>query len=98
MPGASQYSLNDVIACLPADCYERDWRKSALPMARDLAMYVGASTALILVDSPWLLVPLWILAGLTISALFVLAHDLAHGTLFESARANRVLEIGRAHV
>ncbi|MBW2416113.1 MAG: fatty acid desaturase [Deltaproteobacteria bacterium] len=91
MQDGADYTLTDVIACLPANCYERDAWKSAVPMARDLATYAGVSIALVLVDSPWLLVPLWVLAALSVSALFILAHDAAHGALYENPRANRVL-------
>jgi omega-6 fatty acid desaturase (delta-12 desaturase) len=47
--------------------------------------------ALLATDSPLLLVPLWIYAGLCISALFVLGHDAAHGSLFKSDRLNYLI-------
>ncbi len=76
---------------IPAACYENPTWKGVAWLARDLAVYAALVTALILVDSFWLLVPLWILTGLAISGLFILGHDAAHGALFKSGRLNYLL-------
>ncbi len=80
--------LGDVIDILPEDCYANPTWKGLLWLARDLAIYGGAVTALIWSDSVLLLIPLWMLAALSISALFILGHDAAHGALFASGRLN----------
>ena len=62
----------------------------ALPVARSAALRLLRRVA----DCgrfPWLLVPLWLLTGLSISALFVLGHDAAHGALFRSKRLSYLL-------
>lgn len=60
-------------------------------MARDLLIYLLAAAGLAVTNNPLVLVPLWLLAGLAVSGLFVLGHDAAHGSLFDSARANAVV-------
>jgi omega-6 fatty acid desaturase (delta-12 desaturase) len=60
-------------------------------LLRDLLIYAGVVGALVVIDSPWLLPPLWLLAGLAISALFVVGHDAAHGSLFKSRRLSRAV-------
>jgi omega-6 fatty acid desaturase (delta-12 desaturase) len=54
-------------------------------------LYVLPIVGLALTDRWWALVPLWLLAGLAVSGLFVLGHDASHRALFESARVNRVV-------
>ncbi len=91
MPNATPIKLNTVLASLPESCYERPTRKGIAWLARDLLLYVAALAGLFATDSPWLLVPFWVLAGMSISALFVLGHDAAHGALFDSKRLCYVL-------
>ncbi len=62
-------------------------------MARDLAFYAVVVTALVLVDTWYLVLPLWLLAGLAVSGLFVLGHDAAHNVLCDDDALNR--RIGR---
>jgi len=79
-------SLAGVISRFPRECYDNPTWKGLAYVARDAAVYLGVVAALIAVDHPLLLVPLWVLAGLSISALFILGHDAAHGSLFKSKR------------
>jgi omega-6 fatty acid desaturase (delta-12 desaturase) len=46
---------------------------------------------LLATDNPLLLVPLWVVAGLAVSGLFVVGHDAAHGALFDSDRLNAIV-------
>jgi len=75
-----------VIEVLPDSVYENPTALGLLYFARDVALYAAVVVALVHTDRPLLLVPLWILAGLTISALFIVGHDAAHGALFKSKR------------
>ena len=89
MPGmttSAPRKLAEAVRVIPADCHDNPTWKGLAYLALDLAMYAAVVAGLVLVDSPWLLVPLWILAGLTISALFIVGHDAAHGALFRSQR------------
>ena len=79
-------TISDVIAVLPANVYENPTARGLRWVVRDLLVYAALLAALALVDSWWLLLPLWLLAGLAISGLFILGHDAAHGSLFESKR------------
>jgi len=89
-PGRDR-SLNEVRTVIPATCYERPRRRAWLAVAQAAVLYLAALAGLLLVDVWWLLVPLWVLAGLGVAGLFVLGHDASHNALVDSARANRVL-------
>jgi omega-6 fatty acid desaturase (delta-12 desaturase) len=79
---------------IPPECYERSNRRAWLLVARSVALWLAVISALALTDRWYLLAPLWVLAGLSVSGLFVLGHDCAHGALFESKQLNR--SVGRA--
>jgi omega-6 fatty acid desaturase (delta-12 desaturase) len=80
--------LAPVIAAIPAHCYERSTVRGLSLVARDLLFYGFAVFGLLSTNEVWMLVPLWLLAGLSVSGLFVLGHDAAHGALFDSKRLN----------
>jgi acyl-lipid omega-6 desaturase (Delta-12 desaturase) len=84
-------SLSAVRAVIPEECYQRSRLRSAISVARDGALYLAVIAALVLVDTWWLAAPLVILAGLVVSAMFIIGHDAAHQSLFEGRRANRVV-------
>ena len=80
-------SLKEAVAAIPAECYANPtWRGMAI-FARDWTMYLAAVVAL-MSNSPLLVLPAWILAGMAMSGLFVIGHDAAHGALFRSPRLN----------
>jgi len=79
-------SLGEVIECIPSECYDNPTWKGLVWFARDVALYALVVLALVYFDHPLLLVPLWLLSGLVISALFILGHDAAHGSLFRNKR------------
>ena len=79
-------TLASVIEAIPDECYENPTGRGLLWLARDLLLYAAVVGALAAFDSLWLLVPLWAVAGLVISALFILGHDAAHGALFKNRR------------
>jgi omega-6 fatty acid desaturase (delta-12 desaturase) len=60
-------------------------------LVRDLVVYGLAVWGLVSTDNPFLLVPLWLLAGVCVAGLFVLGHDAAHDALFDSSRLNSVV-------
>src|SRR5258706_1717970 len=79
-------SISNVIEVLPDGVYENPAALGLAYCARDVALYGVAVAALVFVDNPLLLAPLWIFAALAISALFIVGHDAAHGALFKSKR------------
>ncbi len=88
---APPLSLKDVIDVVPASCRKRStWRGLAL-VARDLAMYALVILGLVFSPAWWVTLLLLPLAGLVVSAMFVLGHDAAHGALTDNNRLNAVL-------
>jgi len=80
--------LKPVLDVIPDHCYERSNVRGLGLLARDLAVYGLAVWGLLSTNNPLFLVPLWLLAGLAVSGLFVLGHDAAHDALFDSKRLN----------
>lgn len=85
------HNLKEVIAVIPDRCYERSTARGLGLLGRDLLLYGVAVWGLLSTDNPLLLAPLWLLAGLATSALFVLGHDAAHQALFDDKRLNHVV-------
>ena len=84
-------NITQVIEILPDRVYDNPTALGLAYFARDVGLYALVVTALVFVDNPLLLAPLWVLAGLTISALFIVGHDSAHGALFKSKRLGYVI-------
>lgn len=84
-------SLNQVREILSDEVFENPTYKGVLYFLRDLAFFGVVFSLLTLVESWYLLPFLWFLAGLSISSLFVIGHDCAHGALFKSERLNYIL-------
>lgn len=99
---SSPDTLLEVIEVIPDSCLERPVSRGMTLVVRDLIFYVAVMAALFFATQWWLVIPLWALAGLIVAALFVLGHDAAHGSLFESRRMNklvgRVLFIPSQHI
>jgi len=84
-------SLLPVIRLLPAAAYDNPTWRGLAYFGRDLGFYGVAVVGLALTDNPVLLAPLWLLAVLSVAALFVVGHDAAHGALFRSKRLNSIV-------
>jgi acyl-lipid omega-6 desaturase (Delta-12 desaturase) len=90
-PRATPTGLRAVLDVIPDHCYQRSTSRGLGLVGRDLAIYGLAVWGLVVVDNPVLVIGLWLVAGLAVSALFVLGHDAAHRALFDSARLNAVV-------
>jgi omega-6 fatty acid desaturase (delta-12 desaturase) len=86
VPAENARTLSSAIDLIPESCYENPTWKGLLYVARALTIYGLTMTALFWAEAWWLVLPLWVLAGLSLTGLFVLAHDAAHGALFKSRR------------
>ena len=64
-------SLRPVIRVVPPEAYDNPTWKGLAYFFRDLAVYGLAIWGLIVVDNPFAVVALWILAALAVSALFI---------------------------
>ncbi|MDY7100150.1 MAG: fatty acid desaturase [Actinomycetota bacterium] len=84
-------SLAPIREAIPSHCFERSTARGLVAVAIDVSMWIAVMAALAMVDRWWLVVPLELLAGLVVSALFILGHDAAHGALVASPRLNRIL-------
>lgn len=84
-------SLKPVLEVIPAAAYERPTWKGLAYFGRDVALYAVVVALLVRFDHPIAAVPLWVLAALTITGLFIVGHDAAHGALFDSKRLNGVV-------
>lgn len=82
-------TLNGVRAVIPPECYQRPARRAVLAIIQSTVIYLATVVALATTNTWWLLLPLWALAGLAVSGLFILGHDASHGALFESKVVNR---------
>lgn len=83
-------ALKPVLAVIPDRCYQRSTLRGLFLLGRDTAVLGLAVWGLLSTNNPLALVPLWLLAGLAVSGLFVLGHDAAHGALFDSSRLNTI--------
>jgi len=84
-------SLLPVIRVIPKSAYENPTWKGLAYFARDLVFYGLVLWGLTSTDNPLLLIPLWIVAALVVSGLFILGHDAAHEALFKSRRLNSIV-------
>ena len=80
--GRETGSLRPVLDAIPADAYANPTWKGMAYFGRDLAVYGLCVAALIRWSSPLIVVPVWVVATLAESALFVVGHDAAHQALF----------------
>jgi acyl-lipid omega-6 desaturase (Delta-12 desaturase) len=84
-------SLKPVIDLIPAAAYENPTWKGLAYFARDLSVYGLVVWGLIVTTNPFGILALEVLAALAVTALFVVAHDSAHGALFSSKRLNSIV-------
>jgi omega-6 fatty acid desaturase (delta-12 desaturase) len=89
--GEKPTGLKTVLDVIPESCYQRSTARGLMLIARDFAVYGLALWGLASTNNPLLLVPLWVLAGIAVSGLFVLGHDAAHDALFDSKKLNAVV-------
>ncbi len=84
-------TLRPVLDVIPERCYERSTFRGLSIVARDMIVLGLTVWGLLSTNHPLLLIPLWLVAGLATSGLFVIGHDAAHGSLFDSSRLNAVV-------
>jgi omega-6 fatty acid desaturase (delta-12 desaturase) len=88
---AKPTGLKPVLDIIPESCYQRSTARGLFLVARDFAVYGLALWGLASTNNPLFLIPLWLLAGMAVSGLFVLGHDAAHQALFDSKRLNDII-------
>lgn len=75
--------LRDVILNIPKSCYDNPTWKGLCYVFRDMLMYTAIVALLLSTDNILFLIPLWVVSGLIVSALFVIGHDAGHRALFK---------------
>jgi omega-6 fatty acid desaturase (delta-12 desaturase) len=88
---ARLHSLNEVRAIIPERCYRRSAGRASIALAQGWLLWLLPVAGLVFAHAWWLVLPLWLCAGLGVAGLFVLGHDASHGALVESRRANRLI-------
>ncbi len=86
---AATHSLNAVRAIVPEPCYRRPLGRGLAAVAQALVLYALPVTGLVLTNTWWAVLLLWVFAGFGVAGLFVIGHDASHQALFESRRLNR---------
>jgi len=79
-------TLHSVRETISGKTLENPAWKGLIYFFRDLLVFGCILTAIASTDRIYFLIPLWILAGFSISSLFIIGHDAAHGALFKSKR------------
>jgi omega-6 fatty acid desaturase (delta-12 desaturase) len=90
-PTSRPVRLGDLRAAVDPACRRRSTARAVRDLGRDLALYAAAIAGVLLSGSPPVQIAFGIVAGVVAAAMFVWAHDAAHGTLFDSKRTNEVL-------
>jgi omega-6 fatty acid desaturase (delta-12 desaturase) len=83
--------LGDLRAAIGPACRRRSAARALRDLARDVALYAAAIAGVLLSDSPPVQIAFGLAAGVVAAAMFVWAHDAAHGALFDGKRTNEVL-------
>jgi omega-6 fatty acid desaturase (delta-12 desaturase) len=86
-------SLKPVIDAIPESVYDNPTWRGVAYFSRDTAIYAGLLVALVYVSNVAAVLALEVVMALAVSALFIVGHDAAHGSLFKSKRLNHTLGI-----
>lgn len=84
------FTLRDIIATIPRECFEKDmtkaWASVALSIVASILGYVS------IVYSPWYLLPFaWFFTGTALTGFFVIGHDCGHRSFAKSRRTNNIV-------
>lgn len=77
-------SISSVRKCISRKTLESSFGKSIYYVIRDISLFILFSFLIVKNENIFILIPLWMLHGLSILALFQLSHDAAHGALFKN--------------
>lgn len=88
---AMEHSLKAVRDIIPAEFYKISPFKVSYFLVGDLFLYSLFIYLLAQTDKVMLLIPLWVLSGLSLSGLFIIAHDASHGALLKSKKLSNLI-------
>lgn len=84
-------TLKPALDAIPRECLERPTYKAALVVARAVSIWVLSLVFLFASDNPFVVAFAWIFGSLALAGMFVVGHDAAHGSLFDSKKINKVV-------
>ena len=84
-------TLKPALRAIPNECLERPTRKGVFIVARAISLWILSLIVLFTWDNPIIVALGWVFASLALAGMFVVGHDAAHGSLFNSKKANKVI-------
>lgn len=81
-------TLKPALRSIPRTCLERPTRKGVFLVTKAVGLWVVSLAVLFATDNPLLVLAGWIFASLALAGMFVVGHDAAHGSLFDSKKVN----------
>ncbi|CAD5207958.1 unnamed protein product [Bursaphelenchus xylophilus] len=87
-------TLTELRNAIPAECFEKDWKKSTFFLLWDFAVIAGLYLVVPYVEQyfGWFgLLSWYYIMGMFMFSLFVVGHDCGHGTFSESVILNDIL-------
>jgi omega-6 fatty acid desaturase (delta-12 desaturase) len=84
-------TLKPALDSIPRECLDRPTHKGVFVVARAIAIWVASLAVLFSSDHPAVVALGWIFGSLALAGMFVVGHDAAHGSLFNSKKANKIV-------
>lgn len=84
-------TLRPALKAIPRECFERPNHKGVLVVLRAILIWVASLAVLFSTDNIFITVLGWIFASAALAGMFVVGHDAAHGSLFNSKKANKII-------
>lgn len=85
-PEEQKITLQTVRGALSKDVFDNPTWKGLYYFVKDVILFGIIFTVLWNVNEWYFVLPLWILAGFSISSLFIIGHDACHGALFKNEK------------
>ncbi len=84
-------TLKPALRAIPKSCFERPTYKGLFVVARAITLWVLSLTVLFASDNPFIVAFGWIFGSMALAGMFVVGHDAAHGSLFNSKKLNKAI-------
>ncbi|MFN8015991.1 MAG: fatty acid desaturase [Acidimicrobiia bacterium] len=84
-------TLKPALDAIPKECLDRPTHKGALIVTRAVTIWVLSLIVLFSTDNPIVVFLGWLFASAALAGMFVVGHDAAHGSLFNSKKANKII-------
>lgn len=85
------FTLQDLKAAIPPDCFEPSARRSLAYFFLDVGLIAGFYAIAAYLDSWWFYPIFWLIQGTLFWSLFVVGHDCGHGSFSKSKRLNNLI-------